>query len=171
MFEKLKRKSIKKKIVKNLINRDLSQRNTKLRTLGYLVNEDVFNDFEKLFEFSTELGLLRKDVKIYTFKEVKKKIPTLRQNQINNKDFSWTGEIHNQNALEFLDIQFDVLVGFYSEENEFLDIMMSKSKAKFKLGFEGSDSRLYDLILKVDPMDLERFKEELKKYLSVLKKI
>jgi hypothetical protein len=171
MFEKLKRKSIKKKIVKNLIDRDLSQRNTKLRTLGYLLNEDNYPDFEQLFEFSTELGLQRKDIKIFTFIEVKKKIPTLRQNQINNKDFSWTGEIHNQNALEFLDIPFDVLVGYYSEENVFLDIMMSSSKAKFKLGFDGSDSRLYDLILRVDPMDFKRFKEEFKKYLSILKKI
>ncbi len=171
MFEKLKRKSLKKKINRNLISRDLSQRNTKLRTLGYLVNEDMFQDYEQLFEFSTELGLQPKDIKIFTFIEVKKKIPTLRQNQINNKDFTWSGEIHNQNALEFLDIPFDVLVGFYSEENVFLDIMMSRSKANFKLGFEGSDSRLYDLILSVDPMDFERFKVEFKKYLSVLKKI
>jgi len=171
MFEKLKRKSLKKKINRNLISRDLSQRNTKLITLGYLVDEDMFKDFEQLFEFSTELGLQRKDIKIYTFIEVKKKIPTLRQNQTNNKDFTWSGEIHNQNALEFLDIPLDVLVGFYSKENVFLDIMVSRSKANFKLGFEGSDSRLYDLILRVDPMNFERFKKEFKKYLSVLGKI
>jgi hypothetical protein len=171
MFEKLKRKSIKRKISRNLIKRDISQRNAKLRKLGYLVNEDMFQDFEQLFEFSAELGLQRKDIKFYTFKEVKKKIPTLRQNQINNKDFSWKGDIQNQNALEFLDIPFDVLVGFYNEENEFMDIMISKSKAKFKLGFQGCDSRLFDLILRVDPMDFEQFKEEFKKYLTALKKI
>ena len=72
---------------------------------------------------------------------------------------------------EFLDIHFDVLVGFYSEENEFLDIMVSRSKAKFKIGFEGADSRLFDLILQVNPMKFNQFKAELKKYLSVLKKI
>jgi hypothetical protein len=171
MFEKLKRRSLRKRIEKNLTNRDLSQRNTKLRTLGYLVDEDMFQDFELLYDFSAELGLQRKDVKIYSFKEVKKKIPTMRQNQINNKDFSWSGEINNQNALEFLEIQFDVLVGFYCGKNEFMDIMISISKAKFKMGFEGSDTRLFDLILSVDPKDFKSFKEEFKKYLSVLKKI
>jgi len=171
MFDKLKRKSLKKKIDKNLIDRDLSQRNTALRTLGFLVNEDLFQNFEMLYQYSTELGLQRKDIKIYTFKEVKKKIPTLRQNQINNKHFSWTGEILNQNAIEFLDTPFDVLVGYYSEENEFLEIMMSRSKAKFRVGFAKSDKRLLDLIIDVDPMNFERFKKEFKKYLSVLNKI
>jgi len=171
MFDKLKRKSFKKKIDKNLVNRDMSQRNTTLKTLGYLINEDLFQDFELLYQFSSDLGLQRKDVKIYTFKEVKKKIPTLRQNQINNKHFSWNGEILNQNAIEFLDFPFDVLIGYYFEKNEFLDIMMSRSKAKFKVGFSSSDKRLLDLIINVDPLNFERFKKELKKYLSVLKKI
>lgn len=171
MFDKLKRKSLKDKIDKNLISRDLSHRNSSLKTLGYLVNEDMFQDFELLYQFSKDIGLQRKDVKIYTFKEVKKKIPTLRQNQINNKHFSWSGEILNTNAIEFLDIPFDVLVGYYSEKNEFLDIMMSRSKAKFKVGFGRSDKRLVDLIINVDPMNFERFKEEFRKYLSVLNKI
>ena len=59
-------------------------------TLGFLVDEDLFNDFEKLYEVANEIGLQRKDVKIFTFIRVKKKLEsvlppvTLRLKSIQN---------------------------------------------------------------------------------------
>ncbi len=80
------------------------------------------------------------------------------------------GELHNQNALEFLDQSFDVLVGWYEKTHPFLDPMISQSKAKFKVGFAGSDQRLFDLILNISPRDVDLFESELKKYLTLMKK-
>ncbi|MFT4697206.1 MAG: hypothetical protein ACI9SJ_000322 [Flavobacteriaceae bacterium] len=171
MFEKLKRKYLKRQIDENLKGRDLTLRNSSLKRLGFLVDENILLDIETLYDFSKELQIHRKDVKIYSFREVKKKLPTLVQNQINNKDFTWRGDIDNQNATEFLDIPFDVLIGFYSGKNEFLDVMVSKSKAKFKVGFKGGDERLYDLLMDIDPNNIEGFKLELIKYLTILNKI
>lgn len=171
MFEKLKRKSLRKITERHIAQRDLSQLNAPLTTLGFVVDEMAFQDFEKLYDFSQFLGLQRKDVKIFSFLEVKKKTPTLRQNQINNKDFGWKGEILNQNAQEFLSIPFDVLIGYYQGNHEFLDLMVSVSKAKFKVGFEGADDRLYDLLMAFAPSQTEAFKVELKKYLEILNKI
>ena len=136
-----------------------------------MVDEAFFDDFEILYEFGKELGLQRKDVKVFTFVETRRKIPSLRQNQITNKEFTWRGEIHNHNAQEFLDFPFDVLIGYYKGTHEFLGAMVAQSRAKFKIGFNNSDARLFDLLLNVDLQNKEAFKSEVKKYLKIFKKI
>lgn len=171
MLKKVKRHSLKKHIEKNLTERDFSKRNEPLKYLGFVVDEAFFDDFEMLYEFGRELGLHRKDVKLFTFVETRRKIPSLRQNQITNKEFTWRGEIHNQNAQEFLDFPFDVLIGYYKGTHEFLGAMVAQSQAKFKIGFNDSDERLFDLLLNVDLQKPEIFKSEVKKYLKILKKI
>ncbi len=171
MFEKLKLRSIQKRKEKDLRERDRSQVNASMTTLGFLVDESVVQDFESLYDFSKEFGLQRKDVKLFSFIEVKRKTPSLRQNQINNKDFSWKGEIGNQNAREFLEIPFDVLVCLHAPNNEFIEMMAARSKAKFKVSTTQADDRLFDLLLGVDPSKLGDLRAELKKYLTILKKI
>jgi hypothetical protein len=171
MFKKLKGKSIRKQTEKNLDKRDLSQLNSTVKTLGFLVDESKFQDFELLYDFSVFLGLQRKDVKVFSFVEYKKKAPSLRQDQVNNKDFSWDGTINNQNAKEFLNKPFDVLVGYYKGTHEFLDLMVSESMAKFKVGMAGADERLYDLLIELDISKTEAIKVELIKYLRVLNKL
>lgn len=171
MFERLKRRSLKKVTERNLAHRDLSQLNSTLKTLGFIVDEKLIQDFEPLYDFYVEFKLLPKDVKVFTFIEVKKKLPSLLQNQVQSKDFNWKGEMHNQNASEFLDKDFDVLVGYYEGKHEFLDAMISQSNAKFKVGFAGGDKRLFDLLISVKPNEIETFKLELKKYLEILNKL
>ncbi len=171
MFEKVKRRSLRKLTERNLEKRDLSQVNAPMKTLGFLVDERLVPDFDLLYDFSIPLDLIPKDVKVFSFIEVKKKLPSLLQNQVQCKDFNWKGEMHNQNASEFLDKDFDVLVGYYHGKHEFLDAMISQSKAKFKVGFAGADERLFDLLIAVKPTETELFKTELKKYLGILGKM
>jgi hypothetical protein len=171
MFKNLKEKSLKKQTERNLHKRDLSQVNSRVKTLGFLVDEASFQDFDQLCDFSVFLGLQRKDVKVFSFVEYKKRGPNLRQDQVNNKDFSWNGTINNQNAKEFLSKPLDVLVGYYRGTHEFLDLMVSESKAKFKVGTAGADARLYDLLIELDVDNTEAIKIELKKYLRVLNKL
>ncbi len=171
MLKKIQQRFLRKLTDKNLKNRDTSNLNEAVKTIGFLVDEELFNDFEKLYVISEKMGLKRKDVKIFTFMRVKKKTPSLRQNQINNKHFTWKGEIHHQNANEFLEMQLDVLVGYYNSKNDYLDVMMSCSKAKFKVGFSETDKRLSDLLISVNPLEVDQFGQELIKYLKVLNKI
>ena len=171
MLKIFQKKQLKKRTLSFLKNRDSSNLNDSVVTMGFLIDEDLFQDSEKLLEVSREIGLQNKDIAIFTFMKVKKKLPSLRQNQINNKHFSWKGIIQNQNANEFLEMPFDVFVGYYKGENDYLDLMVAKSKAKFKVGFKDVDNRLFDLILSVDPLKTNNFKRELVKYLRVLGKI
>ena len=171
MFKKLKHYSVRKNTDKNLNSRDLSQINAPLSTLGFLVDETLFQDFEVLYDYSNLLGIQRKDIKIFSFLEFNKNVPSLRQDQISDKDFTWDGAIRNLNAQEFLSKSFDVLIGYYNGSNKFLDMMVSESKAKFKIGGIGVDERLFDLLIAVELDNIEAFKDETKKYLTVLNKL
>ncbi|MCB0456936.1 MAG: hypothetical protein R2776_03340 [Flavobacteriaceae bacterium] len=171
MFESLKKKALQKHTNKLLAQRDISGVNSKMKTLAFLVDEMIFQDFDKLYDTYKIFNLQPKDVKVFSFLEVKKKLPTLRQNQINNKDFSWKGEINNQNATEFLNQNFDVLVGYYQGKHPFLDLMVSQSKAKFKVGFANTNDRLFDLIMGTSIADFPTFTSELKKYVTLLNKL
>lgn len=171
MLGKLKSKSLQKKIELLISKRDVSKRNSSLKRLGFLVDESSLDNIEVLYEFAMEIGIQPKDAKIFTYVETKKRLPTLRSNQITNKEFSWKGEIKSADANEFLDIPFDVLIGLYNEEHQYLDMMIVNSDANFKVGFAGADERLFDLVLSVEPKDLKAVGAELKKYLKILNKI
>ena len=86
-----------------------------------------------------------------------------------HRDAPVTQTLHQ--AQEFLDFPFDVLIGFYKGNHEFLNAMVAQSIAKFKIGFKGADERLFDLLLTVDLQKPDAFKSEVKKYLKILKKI
>ena len=64
-----------------------------------------------------------------------------------------------------------MLVGYYSIKNEYLNLMVAKSNAKFKVGFTGVDDRLFDLIINIDLQNTDEVKSELVKYFKVLNKI
>ena len=171
MLKRIKLHSLEKYIDKNLEQRDVSQRNSKLKHLGFLTHESFFDDFELLYSLGIELGLQRKDIKVFTFVKTRTGIPSLKHHEITSKDFDWRGKIYNQNAEEFLNFPFDTLIGIYKADDDLLDAMVSKSSAKFKIGFKGADERLYDLILNIDPKNNELFKDEIKKYLKIFNKI
>lgn len=171
MLKRIKLQSFKNQINNNLEQRDISRRNSKLKQLGFLINESYFNDFEYLFSLGNELGLQEKDIKVFSFIEARRKIPSLRHNQITNKEFNSRGDIRNQNAEEFLNFPFDVLICIYEGSHKYLDVMVSKSNANFKVGFKDLDHRLYDLLLNVDPENKSILNNEIKKYLKIFNKI
>jgi len=171
MFKKIKLRSLRKLTDRYIKSRDTSQRNARIKTLGFLVNEVDFQNIEALYEIWNELGIQRKDVKVFTFIEVKKKLPSMRQNQLNNKDVNWRGVVQNQNAVEFLKTPFDVMVGYYKGSNAYLDMLIAQSNAGFKIGVAGSDERLYDLLIDVAVSEPKTFRIEVAKYLRILKKI
>jgi len=171
VIKKIEDYFLRKQTNRNLSERDFSQRNTPLKYLGYLIDESLFDEFEMLNEFGVGLGIQRKNIKQFTFVETRKKIPTLRHNQITNKEFNWRGEIHSNDAREFLDHPFDVLVAVYKGKHKYLDAMVAESRAKFKIGFNNADSRLFDLLISVDLKDTSLFKSEIRKYLKVMRKI
>ena len=171
MFKRIQKIFFTRNIKKNLKKRTMFGVNDSLTTIGFLVNEEEHINFDIFFDMSIALGVQQKDTKIFSFTDIKRKTPTLIQNKIFSNHFNWRCEINNKNALDFLNTKLDVLVSYYSTKNNYLNLMTSKSKAKFKVGFNGVDNRLFDLIINVDPQKNLDVKGELLKYFKVLNKI
>jgi len=171
MINKVRSFSLKRRINDALKNRDLSQRNSKLEKLGILLDDTFVEEKKYLEKFITTLNLKDKQVVFFHFVEADKKMPTLESNQLSKKQINIKGRILSQDALDFLEIPFDVLIGIFPEDNMWMNLMSARSKAKFKIGFEGMDQRIFDLILNIDPRDAQLFETETIKYLEILNKI
>jgi len=168
--EWLKKKWLGRDLAQALKSRDRSQINAKCRTLGILIDEQVVPEFDTLYDWYVELNMAPKDIKIFTYLEVKKKLPTLRQNQLTNADFDFQGRIDNPGAIEFIETSFDVLLSLYNPGNELLDLVVAKSKSKFKVGSQGLNPALFDLSLGVSPERLQLLRSEFVKYMGILNK-
>jgi len=170
MREWLKRKWLSRNLMEALKLRDRSHLNSKCRSLGILIDEKVVSEFDTFYDWYNDLNMAPKDIKIFTYLEVKKKLPTLRQNQLTNADFDWQGRIDNPGASEFIETSFDVLLSLYKPGNELLDLVVAKSKSKFKVGSQGLNPELFDLLLGVAPERLELLRSEFLKYMLILNK-
>jgi len=168
MLKNIKQVVFEKKIRKYILERNVFEKNLKIKNIAFLVDEDTYQNFEALNLFSESIGLHRKDVKIFSFKNFEKSAPTLRQDTVSQKDFTFNGVLKNGIANDFLNSDFDVLVGYYHGRHLYLDLMMAQSKAVLKVGLNETDERLFDLQLALKPKEEDVFAVEMKKYLSAM---
>ena len=68
MLKRIQKIFLKKIVDNNLKNRNISNINDELHSIGFLVDEEIKIDFENFYEISKELGLHEKDVKIFSFR-------------------------------------------------------------------------------------------------------
>ena len=166
----LKNRWLKKEIEFALTQRDRSQINAKCQILGVIVDEQLIPEFDVFYDWYQDFNIAPKDIIILTFLEVKKKLPTIRQNQLTNADFDWQGQINHPGAIEFMNSSFDILIAIYKPGNTLLDLIVARSKSKFKVGSKGLDIKIFDLILEVPPDRLALMRSEFVKYMGILNK-
>ncbi|MFL0354434.1 DUF6913 domain-containing protein [Xanthomarina sp. GH4-25] len=167
----LKEKSIKKNLNTILKNRGEHFNTNKIESLGIILNADETNDFESIKTIAQSINLRPNKLKIIAFTESKKEVTYSWNDCFNPKDFTWNGKVNNIELQTFLDTKFDLLISYYSKDVLELKYLTTASKAQFKVGIFQEDKRINDLIIKTEFKNIEAFKTELKKYLSVLNKL
>lgn len=171
ILKAFKEKSNRKYINNLLATRKSTVNNNEIKTIAVLLNANEFHEFEVFRVYFKALGLNSPKHKIVAFTLDDK----LEHNQWNThfspKDFGWKGKIKNIDLQSFIDEPYDMLVCFYKNPVLQLNLITAASKANFKVGISNEDERLYDLIIDVGLKDINIFKQELKKYLTILKKL
>ncbi|WP_405570779.1 DUF6913 domain-containing protein [Winogradskyella sp. Asnod2-B02-A] len=171
ILKAFKEKSNRKYVNKLLAERKSTVNNNKIKTVAVLLNASEFHEFEVFRVYFKTLGLISPKHKIVAFTMDDK----LEYNQWNAhfspKDFGWKGKMKNPDLEAFVAEPFDMLICFYKNTVLQLDQITAASHANFKVGISTNDERLYDLIIDVDLKDINIFKQELKKYLNILKKL
>lgn len=169
-------KGFKEKSNKKYLNKILSKRyvyvdNSKIKSLGVILNIDEVDDFERFRSLAAYINVRPNRLKVIAYSPTKSEKPNFWEVCFNPKDIGWRGAIKNIELQSFLDTSYDALISYYTSEELELKLLTGLSKAKFKIGILQTDSRLNDLIIKTKVNEFNVFKKELFKYLTILNKI
>ena len=166
-----KEKSNKKHLNKLLSQREVNVADSKVKSLGVILNIDEVDDFELFRTLADAINVRSNRLKIIAFSVDKEENLSAWDACYNPKDFGWKGKIKNIELQEFLDTKFDALISYYTSDDLELKLLTAKSKAQFKIGILQTDARLNDLIIKTSLKEFDVFKAEVHKYLTILNKI
>lgn len=171
ILKAFKEKSNKKYLNNTLSNRSVNVDNSKILSLGVILNIDEFDNFDLFRNLAVKLKIRPNKLKVVAFS-----IDTKTEHHswdvcFNPNDFGWHGVIKNIELQTFLDAKFDALINYYSADILELKLLTAVSNASFKIGIQQSDARLNDLIINTKIKQFEVFKNELFKYLTILNKI
>jgi hypothetical protein len=169
-------KAFKRKINQKYINKLLNSRTGSvderlINSVGVILNLNEFADFEAFRVFLKSIGVPINKVKIIAYFEDEKEVGYQWETYFNSKDFGWKGKINNVELQSFIETEFDALISYYKQDVLELKLITAKSNANFKIGLINNDLRLNDLIINVETNNFTLFKNELKKYLTVLNKL
>ncbi|RNC79762.1 MAG: hypothetical protein ED556_14380 [Winogradskyella sp.] len=171
ILKAFKEKSNQKYINKMLMNREGVISNETINSVGVLLNESEFKDYEVIEKFFNSIGILSSKLSFFAFSDSKETQHNTWDNIYRSSDFGWRGKLKNIELENFTKTNFDVLICYFLANDIELIQIAAMSKSNFKVGISNEDERLYDLIIEVNPNNFEVFTTELKKYLTILNKL
>ena len=157
------RRQFQKKLIENAVHRTVSQK--EIKTVGIITTDEISKWVNVKEEVEKILNL--KNVKIYSFRPQNKN----SNKYFSEKDFNWQGNIYKPDFKSFIDEPFDLLIGYFNKNNLFLESSVLQSNALFKVGISDVNQELYDIEIAETPIKTESFFLELKKYLTILRKL
>jgi hypothetical protein len=160
------KRQFKKLLLEKENNRIVSQK--EIKTIGILTTDEISNWINVKEEVEKLLNL--RNAKIYSFRPQKKQ-QEFSYKHFSEKDFGWNGNINQPNFKAFIEEPFDLLIGYFNKNNLFLESSVLQSNALFKVGISDVNQELYDIEIAETPIKTERFFLELKKYLTILRKL
>lgn len=170
--DKFKHKSGLKYLKRELEHpRNTPARQSGIRSVGVILDLDVYSNAEAFFELIETYGLRPNAVKVIGYKRFYDKNSPYATPVFSDKDLGWNGDIENSYALEFLGREYDLLINYFNENNLLMQLMSIKTMARMRVGFAEVDPAFNDLILGCDIQDFKVFMKELQKYLMVLKEL
>ena len=171
ILKSLREKSNQKHINKLLNSRQVNVNDTKIASIGILLNVTEFDNFEAFREFAEALNVRSNKIKIAAFTEDEKNLSFFSELIFNDKDIGRNAKIKNPDLQDFISNQFDILLCYFNDSHVELNLVTALSKAHFKVGIAGHDQRLYDFIIETKSKNFDIYKNELVKYLRILNKL
>lgn len=170
MFKGFKENILKKKLQKLVsLNQQASSSSTKkIKSVGIITTEEVASKINIVAEIERILEV--RNVKIYSFRKFLK-TDEVSFKHFTEKDINFSGQFTQTNFKSFLEQPFDLLVGYFSTNNVFLESAVAQSQAEFKVGFSNVNEGLYIIEISENIENIVAFSSELKKYLQILKKL
>lgn len=166
-FNTLKKRSLKKVVEKAKLNAIPVDFKYEFNDIGILIDKADARFIPDLIKAFEKRGINSHRIKILIYTSENKKI--LAEGHYGLKDFTISGDTENIEILDFINKKFDLLVSFYAYHTIPLEWVTSKSNAIFKVGISVENTELNHFSLAVKDLDVERFIENLFKYITVFK--
>lgn len=142
-----------------------------IRNVGVLSELSLFQTYDFTKRLVEGLNLEIEDLKMILFDPSGKDVEPERYRMCNEKDFGFHGKIKSEILNKFVNRDVDLLINYCDPELLFPRIIMLRSKAQLKVGFESESNFFNDISIKTTGNDIDTFNEELIKYLHILKMI
>lgn len=159
----------KKAVKKELVNFKLSYEDSKIKTVGVVIDAIDTNILNDILLDLIQKGIEKQAISVLIYKTNAKE--EMEYPSFCFKDLSWSGTINKVEVNEFVNQKFDLLINYYDTEKAPLLLISYRSKASFKVGFSSIDKRLNHFMISTETKDYLVFLNELFKYLKILKKI
>ena len=170
MFQGFKEAVLKKKLNQLLSQADSSRTpsSEKIKSIAIISTEDISTEIDLQKEI--EIILKARNIKIYSLRKFNKS-DKFSYKHFTKKNVNWKGQFTEDNFKYFLEEPFDLLIGYFNKNNLYLERAVLESKAEFKVGFTGVNSKLYEIEISEKTQNITGFTSELKRYLQILKKL
>ena len=170
MFQGFKEAVLKKKLNQLLSQADSSRTpsSEKIKSIAIISNEDISTEIDLQKEI--EIILKARNIKIYSLRKYNKS-DEFSYKHFTKKNVNWKGQFTEESFKCFLEEPFDLLIGYFNKNNLYLERAVLESKAEFKVGFTGVNSKLYEIEISEKTQNITGFTSELKRYLQIIKKL
>lgn len=159
----------KNAVKKELVNFKLSYEDSKIETVGVVIDAIDLNILNDIILGLIEKGIEKQAISVLIYNANAKM--KLEYPSFCFKDLSWTGTINKIEVNEFVNQKFDLLINYYDIEKAPLLLVSHHSKASFKVGFSSIDKRVNHFMITTQAKNHTVFFKELFRYLKILKKL
>ena len=169
MFKKFWHKRAAKKSLHTSLEEKSLSRAFKIKHVRVILDTSIeieqqfFNDLAKSF------GIPLVNITVFAFR-ASKELEKQYAHFFDPKEVSYFGQFQGDQAL-MLEKEVDLQINYFNRNDLYMDWASAFAKKKLSAGFLGVDQRLNDIIFDFSPTDKNTFKEELVKYLTILKKL
>lgn len=173
-LEKLKKKAALKSLKRVLktsganFNGAIPER---IKSAGFIINFDEFNHTEVFKELSEQMGLKANEYKVIGFSGKGLSANNYSIPVFSEKDLGWNGNFKNGDIDEFLSRKYDLLINYYHRSPVILKLVSARTNSAIKIGLLDENQELNDIIFSIKPNLFSKFRDELIKYLKILKRI
>lgn len=170
MISKIKGKSIQKyynKIIVKKINKEYNT--TKINKVIVLLDNESLEDIV-MANLTNTFAFKKQNIEVLIHREYSRKQEASSKFFTNN-DFGFKASLKSDNLKNLVKNEYDLLINYVKTPNLYTNTITLLSKASLKVSFAGVDDRLYDLVIADKGLNEAVLNKELKKYLTILKKI
>ena len=167
----LKAKTAAKFIKNRHQNPDSEKKNppNRIKSVGALADVELFSNYDFTSKLTEAFKLAPNQVQVALLDPSGKNQGRLDVPEaFSEESFGMFGKIKNSTLEDFVDREFDLLVNYSGTDWVYTEVILTRSKARLKAGFEAEGEGWQDIAIKIPANKMDTFHEELLKYLTIM---